>query len=355
MFEHPSSLGFKGLFERPDSVNQPLYVITPIFNTQRFRKRWDLYEKFQHYVKASGAILYTIELAFGERQFAVTSANNPYHIQVRTGGNNGDRVGHELWTKESLINLALTRLPPDWVYVAWIDADITFKRPDWVGETLQQLQHYQVVQMFSQAEQLDIKYEVLQTYLGFMYCYHNRQSENIPALSLKSDYYYTVPKSSFPQNHSNKINMAYWHPGFAWAARRDALNSLGGLIDYAILGSADYFMAKALIGAFNTKVRDFNNLGVSGSRWFYEWQRRAETFIRRNVGYVSGGLTHYWHGSRAKRRYKEREQILIDCKYDPELDLIKNTDQIWQLTERNLSLRDEIRKYFAQRDEDATS
>lgn len=59
------------------------------------------------------------------------------------------RTSHEIWLKENSLNLGFARLPPDWKYAAWIDADVTFARPDWACETVHQLQHNPVVQMWS--------------------------------------------------------------------------------------------------------------------------------------------------------------------------------------------------------------
>jgi hypothetical protein len=36
----------------------------------------------------------------------------------------------------------VARLPNDWKYVAWVDADVNFTNPHWVRVTVQQLQHY---------------------------------------------------------------------------------------------------------------------------------------------------------------------------------------------------------------------
>src|SRR4051812_49367686 len=99
-------------FRRPDQVSAPLYVVTPIFNPVRYRSRWKLYEDFARRVEQAGAILYTVEVAFGERAFAVTEAGHPRHIQLRTD--------HELWLKENIINVGVARLPHDWKYVAWV-------------------------------------------------------------------------------------------------------------------------------------------------------------------------------------------------------------------------------------------
>src|SRR4051812_35116235 len=41
-----------------------------------------------------------------------------------------------LWSKESMINAGVARLPNGWKYMAWIDGDITFRDHNWAGETL---------------------------------------------------------------------------------------------------------------------------------------------------------------------------------------------------------------------------
>jgi len=327
------------MFERPDRIADPLHVVTPIFNSRRFRSRWALYEKFAKHVRDAGAILHTVELAFGDRALAVTDPQNPAHVQLRTGH---DRVGHELWFKENLVNLGIQRLPADWRYAAWIDADVQFARPDWVGETLHQLQQHHVVQMFSEAHQLSAEFETVQRYWGFAHCHQHR--DDVPPLGGKAaGDYYTCGRGG----------AGYWHPGFAWAARRDALDHLGGLVDWAILGGADLFMAHALVGTLDGR-RMPRSLGATGVRWLREWQGRAERHVGRNIGCVPGLLLHHWHGRRADRAYKDRGQILVDAGFDPELDLKRDCQGVWQLTDRSPGLRDGLRRYFQERNEDAT-
>src|SRR5260221_13358905 len=99
-----------------------LQVFAVVSNPRRYRTRYDLYQRFAAHMAASGVVLWTVEMAFGERRFAITDAANPHHIQVRSP--------HELWLKECLINLAVRRLPADWRYLAWIDADVAFARRD---------------------------------------------------------------------------------------------------------------------------------------------------------------------------------------------------------------------------------
>lgn len=322
------------MFTRPDIIKDPLYVITVVFNPVRFRSRWALYKKFEKHIEDSGAILYTVECAFGEREFAITESDNPRHIQVRTS--------HELWIKENLINLAFTRLPADWKYAAWVDADVKFVRPDWVGETLHKLQHYQVVQMFSEAQDLGPNYEPFMRHLGFMYSYLN--GIKYPA---NAGYYY--PKVTGP------AGLNVYHPGFAMAARREAINKLGGLIDCAVLGAADNHMAKALIGDGHLSYHP--DVTPEYKRQIDEWEQRAELHIRRNVGYVEGLLLHNWHGPKRDRKYWDRWKIIVDNQFDPHLDLKKDSQGLWQLVDRleprSIKLRDQVRQYFAQRNEDS--
>src|SRR5208283_1804907 len=76
----PTRRGRSGLKPFPDR----LHVIVPICNFQRFASRYDLFRQFAAHVEESGAELYVIEAALGEREFEVTSPFDPRHIQVRT-------------------------------------------------------------------------------------------------------------------------------------------------------------------------------------------------------------------------------------------------------------------------------
>lgn len=323
------NLGRQTLFRRPDSVRSPLYVITPIFNSQRYRSRWRLYQDFEKHIIDSGAILITIEAAFGNRDFAITSKDNPNHIQVR--------IRDQLWVKESLINAAITRLPHDWSYVAWIDADIHFTRNDWVGETIHRLQEYHVVQMFSEAQDLSPNFESILKHKGFMYCYLN----NIPQAKTPSYYYHE-------QIEGERI--IKYHPGFAWAARRSAINHLGGLIDWSPLGAADNHLAHALIGQVQKSVHPEMHRDYLKS--LLKYQERAEQYIKRNVGYIEGLILHYWHGKKVDRKYWDRWKILTSNKFTPDM-LKKDWQGIWHWNEASILLRDQVRRYLKERNEDS--
>lgn len=301
---------------------KPLYVVTCVSNPVRYASRYDLYRKFKKQVEDAGAILYTVEMAFGDRPFEVTERDCPRHVQVRSH--------YELWHKENMLNLGIQALPDDWEYVAWIDADVMFSNPNWVSETVEQLQHYMFVQMFSHATDLDPRGAPMKTHTGFVHdWYHDTSKFN--------------PGGGYQEGH----------PGYAWAARREALDAVGGLIDWAILGSADRHMACAMIGrgdaSFDADVSKHYKHGVR------DWEARCTRRIKRDIGYMSGTILHAWHGSKANRHYNSRWKILVEHKFNPWDDIFRDTQGLYQLEDDTdkIGLRDAVRKYFRSRHEDS--
>jgi hypothetical protein len=332
------------MYVTPDRIDAPLFVVTCLFNPVRFKSRWKLYQRFAAHVKASGAILVTIEAAFGERAHALDSLHG---IDVTTEPSDPAltrsdathqylrvRTGDELWVKENLLSIAMQHLPPDAQYIAWIDADVIFTRPNWVGETIHQLQHYAFLQLFSRSQDLSPIYESVG-----------------PVRQSFTDGWQHGIREPHPE-------YGYHHglaTGLAWAARREALDAVGGLPDFCVLGSADWHLAHALIGKIDLSRPD--GLSQDYKDRLLEWQFRAERFVRRSLGTVSGLVLHYWHGRKSDRGYSERWKPLIDLQYAPSIDLKKNTHGVLQLCdrgdERSMQLRDAFKTYFRSRAEDS--
>jgi hypothetical protein len=218
-----------------------------------------------------------------------------------------------------------------------VDGDVRFVRDDWANETLHQLQHYEVVQMWSQYQDLTPDHEIIGTARSFMDCYlHGGPSE----IHGKGHHYpyYGKKRRGYPGA-----------PGLAWGWTRRAWQVCGGLLDIGILGASDWVMAHALIGEVQKVIRkDYSD---AFKRCVFEWQERALT-LHKDVGVVKGTALHYWHGPKKFRRYATRDNILVDNGFDPYLDLKRNADGLYELTDRSIELRDGIRKYGRERNED---
>lgn len=274
-------------------------------------------------------VLHTLEIAFGERDH-VTGKDDcgSRLIQLRTN--------HELWFKENGLNVAVQHLPNDWRYVAWIDADVRFVRDDWANETLHRLQHYDVVQMWSQYQDYTADHELIGTAFSFMENYRRGYR-----IGQNEKLCYPYGKKGYPGA-----------PGLAWAARRGAWDILGGLLDVCILGAGDWYMAHGLVGAVTDRMVNTAN-HPDYRRRIFEWQERADA-LRRNIGVVPGMIHHRWHGPKIHRRYGTREQILIETQYDATRHVYRDGQGLLQFSHMApVELRDRVRAYLHERNEDA--
>jgi len=334
--------------QKTQPIPHDLHVVTMISNPRRYKKRYDLYRAFKKHMEDSGVQLTTVEIYYGERPPEIHDENT---IVLQTNS--------ELWHKENALNIAVSRLPADWKYLAWIDADIQFVRPDWAEETLHMLQHHPVVQPWSVAVDMLPNYEPTDRLArSFAWCHQNTIS---PYPKLSDDEVQVIKDASVNGTKSNykecniKKNLPIakeilWHSGYAWACTREAFDALGGLIDFAILGSADRYMACALIGQAASVIP--KNFPAHYKEEVMIWQERAEKYIQRDLGYVEGTINHFWHGKKVNRQYVARWKIISDNKFDPRYDLKKDYQGLYQLTDRSAKLRDDLRHYFQQRNED---
>jgi glycosyltransferase involved in cell wall biosynthesis len=233
-------------------------------------------------------------------------------------------IKNQIWIKESLVNLAVNRLPVDWKYVAWVDADITFLNKSWVTETVRALQNNDVVQLFQTAVNLGPAGESMKIDKSFGYMHTDSGTQ-----LTKNDRY------------------GFWHPGYAWAVSRRAWDTMGGLVDWAILGSGDRHMAMAWIGRVDMSYP--GNIHPNYKAMLKEYQLLCKGF---RLSYVPGTILHHWHGSLDNRRYRERWDIITKNNFDPFEDL-DTTGECVRLSTSGLRLEKEIYNYFLERKEDS--
>lgn len=303
----------------------------------------------------AGAVLHMAEVAFGEREFAMDHVAlhkvlakapviqneleaNCRHDDPRRGQHKFYqlRTKSEIWLKENVLNYIVARLPSDWKYFAWIDADTWFLRPNFVGECIQQLQHYDFIQMFTTAQDLGPDYSVISSRPGFVH-------EYMSGRSMDAGYYYQKP---------GKWGM---FSGLAWACTRRAWDAVGGLPDYCIHGGGDWHLAWALIGQVDKSVRHDLHPGYLNRLKAFE--ARCEKSIRRNIGCMTGTVAHMFHGRKADRKYADRHELLAITQFNPDTDLQYDSQGIYKLvddgSDRFLWLRDGLRMYNRERNEDA--
>src|SRR4029077_7413761 len=134
-----------------------------VYNPVRFRSRLKLAQDMFPRVRRAGAILCVAEVAHGHRKFVLGDSltDNDIYLQLETDS--------ELWIKEAAQNELMERLPIDAQYIACLDGDIGFVRDDWANETVQQLQHYDVVQMWSEAIDLGPNHTTIGRHHSFVY------------------------------------------------------------------------------------------------------------------------------------------------------------------------------------------
>jgi hypothetical protein len=317
------------------------FVVTAISNVCKYKRRYELYSRFESVVKSAGVNLITVELAFGRRPHIITEKGNPWHLQLRSED--------EFWHKENLLNLGIAhgkKLNPSFKRVAWVDADCRPARMprDWFEETWDQLDRYKFVQMWEHLIHIDHDYRHYDVpNPSFMYNY----------LKYDGNPYPPGMEQCGPYDNGEKPKK-WGSPGLAWAANLSDLRAIGGIPDVAILGAGDWYLAHALTSHLELKQMERYSQGYRN--YWMHLQTLCERWIKRDVGCVPGLVYHEKHGSVINRRYNTREQILIKNQYDPSVDIKYDEQGMIQLETwepRQIKMYEQIRAYFNQRNEDA--
>jgi hypothetical protein len=302
-------------------IAEPLYVIGVVSNAARYHSRIRLAREWVKRMEATAGVkVYLVETAYGDNHHEIAHHDNPCHLQLRTKTN--------AWVKESMINLGVRMLPRNWKYMAWIDMDVEFRNPDWAQQTIQELQHFAIVQPWANCVDLGPHGSILKTHHSFGYLH----------------------ASGIPKQRNHTEPYAYGHTGYAWACTRTLWESVGGLPDFCILGSADSHAAWAAIG--DAKPTIHGRMSHSYFRRIHEWQIRAMRITHGHVGFVPGRIEHSWHGSKKQRQYRERWQILVDHGYCPDMDLMYDEQGLVKLTGKH-GLEAAIHQYNVSRQEDS--
>lgn len=384
-----------------DRVVEPLYAVVPYFNPWRWKSRIKHTERAIKHFHDSGATIILVEVGFNRREFVFQDSGlDGMATSCGILGSDsrfrhkwiGIRTKDELWLKENAINIGvqqLTWLYPDWQQVCWLDSDVHFLRPNWVGECIHKLQHgttsdIAFLQMFSHARDLGPSYEMMdEDYphangLGFVTAWQRGiiKSTVTPEIQhdleeLGADIADISPQLKPKQERKIKKDFVelvedlggYYgqfgekriFPGLAWAATRRGWDAVGGLIDFAIWGGGDWHMSHALIEKTEGMMR--NDLHRNYKKLVNQWYQRCRTQVRRNVLVMEGSITHHWHGRKVGRGYNTKHALLAKFGFDPPRHLRRDGYGLWQLhDDRSTSyvqIRDLMRVIAAERNEDS--
>jgi hypothetical protein len=302
--------------------NRELIVLTTYFNPCGYQTRRTNYDEFVKRLKINGVQCITIECAFNDQPFELPDSLDV--LRVRT-----DSI---LWQKERLLNLAVKTLPTHYKYVAWLDCDIVFQNPNWVGDCVDALKQHKVVQVFETCKRLD------QSGLG--------EADPIaPSFGLI--------QSLMPVSLECGRYDVHGHTGYGWAMHRSIFDEVG-LYESAISGSADHFMAHAIYNHYGFCVENALKHDAVQIKHLKEWGDQFYDMVKGSFGFVPGQIHHLWHGSTENRRYFLRMHEITDLGYNPYQDIISKPGLPleWSPAMNKSGLKDYFINYFISRQED---
>ena len=306
-----------------------LHVFTARSNPINWEKPHANWEKFAIAMVQAGVSLTVVECAYGELDHRCDDIEGVRHIPVR--------AKTRVWNKENLLNIGVHRTPEAKV-IAWIDADVIFRRPDWAMGTLHALQHYDVIQPWSDAYDLGPNDEHIAHHRSFCRQYFHRH----PVVPTSESFWISDGGSN-----------TYPHSGYAWAMTRQAFDWVGGLFELGGMGSGDHHMALALIGQGAASVP--KSCSDAYHREVDRWANRAVRHINFNLGYVRGTIEHLFHGRKPDRGYQSRWDMFLRNGFDPLEDLKRNSHGVLEFASNKPELRHDFDLYLMSRNEDINS
>lgn len=319
-------------------MKDKLHVIAVIYNPCKYESRYKLYFEFEKYMKSfDNVILHTTELSY-DGNFVVTDSKNKNHLQLHSKD--------ILWHKENLINLTLKTMPKSCKYVAWIDADTYFDNDNWVNDTIEKLKKHCIIQLFY--DSVFLNKDGSSSYrLGYSYSLMN-----------KDIFYPTLPglekmkrNKLLRQASERNRNGGYTSPGLAWAARKDFMDYMGGLIDKIIFHTGDELVANALYNKPNRKghspykklIDDYTKKAFK----YYKETKLYPSYLDNTIIY------HKWHGSAENRQYYKQTEIFDKYNIDLDRDIIMNEHGVYELASHvSNDFKNELLNHFINRKED---
>jgi hypothetical protein len=310
-----------------------LHVVACVANPLRWQSRITLARAaIADWLKEPNVHVTLAECVYGSRGYnlADLAGARVTHIPLR--------ATTMAWSKECLLNIAISRLPPGAEKIATFDADVTFRRAGWTTEALAALDLYPVIQPWDTAYDLGPHDEHIQTHKSFASVWHAGK----PVVA-KGDKFWQF----------NGGYAVYPHSGYAWAWTRRALDRIGGLFELGGMGSGDHHMALGLVGAADSSMP--GGVGAGYRAAVKVWESRAVAEINGKLGLVHGTIEHPFHGRKSDRGYLSRWQMFLDNGFDPHTDLKRNACGVLEFAGNKPDLERAFDRYLRAREEDVNT
>lgn len=278
-------------------------IISCYFNPQESPYRRKAFDKFYQSIKHLNHLI--LECVIGDAKPELPENENIQRVHTE----------NLLWHKESLLNLAVQKLPSKYKYVFWIDADVTFTNLNWLRDSVNEFK---------------AGANILQP---FEYCVHLEKDETKPNFDVESKKLHRHSTTRHPKmwrsfcancvdDERSAISKDYdthGHVGFAWGAKREILEKVP-LYDKALIGGADHIIAHAAAGQLPCSC--INKSFTDDLDSVYDWSKEFHAVVQEKIAYTKGDLYHTWHGDIEKRQYLKRIQ-----EFTPETKQITEKDK----------------------------
>jgi hypothetical protein len=277
--------------------------------------------------------LIVVEAALNNAPFFVRDEDADIVIRLRTQS--------ILWHKERLLNIGMQHLPDDCDKVLWTDADVWYLNPEWPTLLSKALERHVVVQPFRDVQQGPQEYV---------------PPPELRAIdkTLPGECGHSSAHCCSPAPGETRIRALAGHPGYACAARRRALESVGGLSEYMIVGGGDSLFLGACYGM---RFSDNNYIGTQKGpirTYAEQWCDALYAVVHGSVGSIDNELVHLWHGDRKERFYGERPTLI--SAYDPHRDLVVRENACLEWSDAaSAEMKRNVELYFMLRNEDGNT
>jgi hypothetical protein len=319
-----------------------LWVVTSFYNPAGYQRRIQNFFAFRRHLNAQ---LLVVELAEpGRHQLDSGDADKVVKVT-------GDDL---IWQKERLLNIAISALPKEAKYVAWVDCDVIFDKPGWVVEAQSILENgADFVQLFETAKHLPPEVQPTDISPGKCRTEQPIVFEQSFAAAVASGNYFSPEKRQTRVEAESGIGGTGSPPvahGMAWAGTRRLLEDIG-LYDACIVGGGDLAMSLGIIGCAH-KLEMRRPMTDEHTRHYLSWAQKLNGSASVKLGFLPGTIYHCWHGRFARRNYRSRHETLKHLGFNPYDHLLKSENGTWNWAHHAGDLKKAVSSYFFERQED---